>query len=179
MELTEIMNRSMEMARSIVTSGKEVLPYFVYETDRGEIGYVPTPWANEEHKVNLLKVIRLLFLVEDVQRYVMCSETWVATVNSMDDPLMKVAPRDRSDRKEMILVLGVERDRPNRTMLAEIERFGGITVGEVKHDVPGVDFTGRMTELLPPVDVNNMSLEERDALRGILGMMLRREKVDV
>ena len=166
MNIRELMTKELERCRLEVVSGGEIMPHFVAWTETNEMLYVCTPWPNEEAKVQILQMIKLLFLVKKVNAYVMTSEAW--TVTRDVDTTDKRAPAECEDRKEIITMIGVQRGQSNVALSADIARDGDIVeVGEAKWS----DYTiaGRMTELLAPEGIPELPPEDAAFLLDKLG----------
>jgi len=130
---------------------REWISQFVAETASGERLIFLTPWRNEADKAATLIMLGLEFREKGVKRYVLSSEMWMAQNEGppADDFVM---PRDRPDRIEALLCIGVDPEAGEILQYhAEIIRVGKRRKLGERKAAAHANFSGRMTELLGPV----------------------------
>lgn len=106
MNLDELLQSGVDHARTVLV-GKpdaELLPAFVIQFKDAPPTIVATPWSNDDDKAVAISAMRALFKIHRarVHSYLFWSEAWMAHEN-VDHPI-GLAPRDREDRKEVVIV---------------------------------------------------------------------------
>jgi hypothetical protein len=100
---------------------------------------IPTPWDSQEEKELYVTAIRVLCNEGVIHSYSFVTEAWLAVVDpKTQQDLMHVAPRERSDREDVLIVLSrnkvgekyatkfhVEYGKRKRVTLGEAETLEG------------------------------------------------------
>jgi hypothetical protein len=152
MNLDELIQSGVDQATRVLVGQKdaELLPTFVVQFKDRPPAIIPTPWSGDQEKIRMTEAIRLVLRLcrESVTSYLFWSEAWMAT-EDLKHPI-GLAPRDREDRKEVVIV-NVFDHKGGKMVTLEIERGpDGVVTDLVKHkDAGDYDrFEGRLYNLL-------------------------------
>lgn len=106
MNLDEFLQSGVDQARTVLIGkpGAELMPAFVIQFKDAPPTIVGVPWSNDGEKYVATEAMRMLLKAHRarVHSYLFWSEAWMAT-EDMRHP-SGLAPRDREDRKEVVLV---------------------------------------------------------------------------
>lgn len=165
--LEELIEMLHKHSLDAMANGEEVPPTFYGECSDGGVEVFITPWTNDDEKSRSIAFVRSAFLVKDVRRYVMISEAWGAQYAEGENPSNSAPPSERTNRRELIQYIGVERERVV-SAFADINRVdtGARVCGPLEW--PKGQLEGRMTKLLPPPDTPIPPPELRDKLMAKL-----------
>jgi len=147
-KIDEFMTEMAMYAEHLLVTTGMVGTFFLASSEEATF-LVPGDWANEKEKVAIVTEIKRFFQEEGVTRYVMVSEAWTVTVSRHEQ--LKVMPRDREDREEIVLVALVAADRAPRIKCWEIDRpFTGEAPSLKPMEEPGHGgwIEGRMLNLI-------------------------------
>jgi hypothetical protein len=126
----------------------------------GGLHVIATPFAGETqdeavaYKEQVLALLRLMFAASGVTHYVMVSEAWMAVMEPGTEPdVAALAPSQRSDRVEVVQLVGADRDGRKLGATWDIVREQGQPprLGHVDRTA-ATEIEGRMASLLdePP-----------------------------
>lgn len=152
MNLDEFLQSGVDHARTVLV-GKpdaELLPAFVIQFKDAPPTIIATPWSGDDDKTVAIAAMRMLLKIHRarVHSYLFWSEAWMAH-EDMNHPI-GLAPRDRMDRKEVVILNAFNLDG-GKMITLEIERGpDGVVTDLVKHkDLGDYDrFEGRLYNLL-------------------------------
>lgn len=149
----ELMDFAEKQARAIIEEkGDEAQSMFLAQTLDNQMLVIAALWANEYEKVQILEGVKKLFKEKNVDRYVHISEAWASS--NMQRHEQGFTPSQDPDRREVLIILGVDRNRVLHRSW-EIETEGEIRkIGTMKMLPEGTKITGRMTELLDTRNLN-------------------------
>ena len=155
-KLNELMDAMEKMARETIATDEGGLMPMFHAEDKDGVGYVyvTDTFNDEDSKAAFLLMLFFKFREQKVVRYVMVSEAWAAHQIEGDTRM----PRDRDDKREILVIGGVERDGDEFTLLHRVYEIdsqpGSRTVAEKNEVEDGATFGGQMLGLLnaePPV----------------------------
>lgn len=169
----EFFERCIDFVRTKMAAEGSVENMFLADCEDGSSFLVPTPWANESEREQMLRVLELVFAIKGVYRYAQISEVWSVS-QPLDESRSRVMPMDDPRRVERVMTLLVTRDKP-RLWSADIVRNPDGSFRELSSDDDRVptDLKGRMLELLPPLDFTPPSKEEAERLMAALGPIIQ------
>lgn len=116
----------------------EHIPLFFVQTfdEPGRIGLVSAAWKTITDKENKLALMRAAVEIGAVARCCLVHEMWFAKEVASREPVdvkTMVAPSQRSDREEMLMIIGIDKDqsrigywninRPSKTKKPTLGRF--------------------------------------------------------
>jgi hypothetical protein len=111
--LAAIHELSLAWAAAQAEGSKSIMPFWVViSTAPAAAMMIVTPWESPEEKRQTQEKMRRLMHRTRASRFSFLSEAWMASI-AVDDPdrakLETIAPRERSDRIDIISVMSVER----------------------------------------------------------------------
>lgn len=107
--LTDLVERAVGVARSIIEGGQEATPVVIVGLPNGTEEVLLTPYESEAHKVAILAAVRAFLRLERADLYVQLSEAWVSAQ-------AEVSPSEDPARREILMVVG-------RTRAGEVVSF--------------------------------------------------------
>lgn len=148
--LEELHNHGCEFGKMMLKKHNNVFSFFLVIFPDGQEGYIATPWKSSVEKPVYIAAIRQLFREKGIVAYTFVTEAWVATIDPRTQrDLMNVAPRDRSDRLDTLIVMSRHRDGEHYgTMhVVHYDAKGNVTLDPAEK-FPGDDFSeGLMANL--------------------------------
>lgn len=158
-ELADMMDLAERTATNFLKWSGEAPPCVIIKLpDAPKAVTIPLPWQSDREKTAMLRALKQMFADLGVTAYAIWSECWMATYpRGPDDPPLDewpdVMPRDKPDRIDALVIVGVEKGRP--PVMRSWQVFKGSPVTVKRLDV-GLDagFGGRLGELLgkPPAN---------------------------
>ena len=141
-----------------------VFPMFHAFLPDGTSALFAVPWRDQDEKQWALSMLRVVFMVLKVQRYLFYSECWFASCPEGVDPVTyrKGLPRNLEDfpgRREGLTILWVSKTS-SASVNFEIIRTKEGKLSELKKMAEVSSSTGQMMELLPGAQ-DVPSLDER------------------
>jgi hypothetical protein len=173
---TELFNDDCAFAAEQLQRAGELAPMFsIHFKHQGELGtaVVPADFYDQDSKDRSVMVVRIIGVAMDAFAITLMTEAWVATVSDKtDEAIANLAPSDRMDRREVLMVTMSERDAKPRASVREILRSGDGAIsglGDVEPNYGGLE--GRMTGLLLPHPTAQQRAQARKMME-ILGVNL-------
>ena len=106
MNLDKFLQSGIDQARTVLIGkpGAELMPAFVIQFKDRPPAIIAAAWSNDEEKVATTEAVRMTLRLyrSQVHSYLFWSEAWMAH-EDMNHPI-GLAPRDREDRKEVVIV---------------------------------------------------------------------------
>ncbi len=132
MELEQMHLDSCQEAVMLLSFAGKLPSYFQFMME-GKVKRFDTPWNNQVEKEIYVAAIRLtLKEYPGIEAYSFITEAWMASVDMRTQPeLEHVAPRDRSDREDVLLVMTRHRNGGEffTKYLVEYDADGSTIVG--------------------------------------------------
>jgi hypothetical protein len=157
MTLDEMLAFAEQRSREILIGTKEqLLPVFMFEDRLGQMTVIGTAWDNARAKARILGALRAKAHADRFVRYVTASEAWIVVRRLSElTPGQLPVPSKTSDRREVVMIFGAEKDGGKLMRMLMIERApdgscSGLTLEEEFHDGGLMD--GEMTDLLEDDD---------------------------
>ena len=154
-DTTKLFESDLEFARHRIMTANELAPVFSvhFEKDgRDGVAAIVGDFASYEAKMQSVSLVKIVAIAMDAYAISLMTEAWVATVDSkMDKAIANLAPADRMDRREIVMVTMSRRDAKPLFSAREIERDADGRVTGLLPDTAGdhTGFEGRMADLLP------------------------------
>lgn len=124
MTIDELIDSGINQARTVLIGkpGAELAPAFVIQFKDRAPAVIGTPWSGDREKQIAIFVIRkaLKTFEASVVSYLFWSEAWMAT-EDMKHPL-GLMPRDREDRKEVVMINAFTKAGEGKMVTLEIVR---------------------------------------------------------
>jgi hypothetical protein len=121
MTIDELIQSGVDQANSVLVGkpGAELLPAFVLQFNDRPPTIVATPWGGDDDKAIVVEAMRRLLKTyrASVHSYLFWSEAWMAHEDARHPS--GLMPRDREDRKEVVIVNAF--DKQGRGKLATLE----------------------------------------------------------
>lgn len=148
MNLDEMIDHAINFARSqlIGLPDAELMPMWLIQGQEQDV-IVGTPFDGPKSKDMAAEKISQLLREERATSYSYMAEAWSA-IENVDHPI-GLAPRDREDRREVVLVMARNRAGESKTRVWEIIRGPDGVVTELKANAAPSDgsFSGRFHNL--------------------------------
>jgi len=95
---------------------------FFLVLDKGQVKALPAPWQSQDEKPAYIAAIRRILKERKINVYTFVTEAWVATVDPrIEAELINVAPRDRSNRKDVLMILSRTRSGNQMVSMYNVE----------------------------------------------------------
>lgn len=179
-EATKLFENDMAFAEQRILERGELAPMFSvhFEKDgQNAIAAVVGDFANYEAKIQSVNIVKLVAVAYDAYAVSLMTEAWVAHVdNKMDEAVRNLAPSDRADRREIVMVTLSARDKSPLMSAREIVRNPDGSVAKLLPDVTQdhTGFEGRMANLLPPRRPTSREQRSARGLLAIIGVTLEK-----
>jgi hypothetical protein len=100
-----------------------------------EISIIPTPWNNDFEKQIYIAAMRMLIAERKIEAYSFFTEAWLATVGKHQKELEGIPPSERSDRKDILMVISRHRDGDHcmTQYNVDYDETGKVTLGPAHH----------------------------------------------
>jgi len=150
-------------AKEMLEDTGEFMPSFIAwpKDEEGRMLFT-TPWSDEQSKEEMVRLIKMIFMVYNIERYMLVSEVW--TVEAKDK--CKLLPSERDDKKECLGITYVDETQSKMFAWPIIRNGAGKpSLGEkISYDKGA----GRMSELLPPIDCPVCPKEAREHMIRVI-----------
>jgi len=147
--LESLISFNKEYAESIFKEHKEFAPMIVgYTKDNKNRIAILGHFENSDEKENWYRLASLIFLVNNVDKYVVMTEGWAvrSKENETDEDLYKYGSlADHPNRMEVLSIVAVNK---HGAKMSSIEIMPDKTLKPIS-DMEGYGIKGRITELLP------------------------------
>lgn len=166
-----LFDRDCDFAADRMLGTGELAPMFsIHFKQAGQpaLAIVPADFADPPTKDRTVMMVKLLGVAVDAFAISLMTEAWVATVSDKtDEAIARLAPSERMDRREVVMVMMSQRGGKPRAMIREILRSddGSVSLGAVEPDHDGLQ--GRMSNLLLP---DRPTAEQRANARAMLAV---------
>ena len=175
---TELFDHDCKFAAEQLQRAGELAPMFnVHFEHQGELATVVlvADFRNQDFKDRSVLMVKMVGVAVDAFAITLMTEAWVATVNDKtDEAIKRLAPSERMDRREVLMVTLSARDAKPRASVREILRSddGAISglLGDVEPNHDGLE--GRMTGLLFPQRPTAEQQAKARAAMAMLGIKL-------
>jgi len=144
--INELLDKAIEHARATLIDkpDAQLIPtWLIQAKDRTTV--VGTPWDGDDEKRIMLFAIRMMLKKEKAQSYSFMSEAWMATEGA-NHPT-GLMPRDREDRREVVMVNAYDRLGFGAMRTYEMKRNDKGVVTDLLMDEPVEGFSGRLANL--------------------------------
>jgi hypothetical protein len=151
--INELLDAGAEHARQILVGkeGAEMVPTWHIQTPKGEPDIIAaTPWGDDDDKAMVVSLMRFMLKEKKAESYSFMSEAWVAT-EDVNHPT-GLMPRDREDRREVVIINAYDRLGMGTMRVYEIKRGPDGIVTELVMDPPLDGFSGRLANLFKDED---------------------------
>lgn len=156
--LEAMLDHSFEFAKGIIMGTDDspdesaFMPMWGMVTEKGQSVLVATPFDNGERGKEMVAEGMRLFMQEaHVMRYTFTSEAWVATQTKRPTEF-DLPPSERTDRKEILMIVGGDRIAGDACRVYEIVRDADDKVVDIKFEkdlsADGGKMEGRFSGLL-------------------------------
>jgi hypothetical protein len=133
----------------------ELPPTWFLQKKSGEVGIFCTPWGDTDEKDSVNDQMKSLMERNEIVRYALVTESWLVTLPSPPEGTTIKSyrgprPSQHPDRKEVIIVVGGDREGNSVEGSADIIRDDGgkATLGEFKLEFNKYTMQGRFVNLL-------------------------------
>lgn len=115
--------------------------FFHILLDGDKIAVIPTPWNNPFEKEIYISAMRMLIREKAIVAYSFVTEAWLATVAPHQAELAKIPPSQRSNRKDILMIMSRHRDGEYYMTQYEVEydADGKVTLSEPDHNSQEVE----------------------------------------
>lgn len=149
--LTELAEHVLARATHLVNEHQvELDPIWFLVTTSTKVNLIETPWSDDIERDAYLFALRKILEDDEIKLYVQVSEGWSSDEDQTPIAERELAPKQRSNRKEVIIITGCTRDYAEQILwTAPIEtlKSGQRRVGAVEKTDHAV--AGRMMNLFP------------------------------
>ncbi len=170
---TELFAHDCKFAAEQLQRAGELAPMFnIHFKQAGQpaLAIVPADFADSSTKDRSVMMVKMIGVAVDAFAITLMTEAWVATINNkIDEAIARLAPSERTDHREVLMVMMSQRDAKPRASVREILRDATDAIsglGDVEPNYDGLE--GRMTGLLLP---HRPTAEQQGKARAVMAML--------
>lgn len=179
-DTTKLFDSDVAFAESRIMARGEVAPMFSVHFEKdGQDGIAALigDFASYETKMTSVNMVKIIAVAVDAYAVTLMTEAWVAHVDkNMDKAVADLAPSDRQDRKEIVMVTMSRRDAGPLFSAREIVRDADGRVTGLAADTAGdhTGFEGRMANLMPERRPTAHEQRRAESLLRLLGITMEK-----
>jgi hypothetical protein len=179
-DTTKLFEGDLGFAESRIMDRGELAPMFSvhFEKDGQDgVAAIIGDFANYEAKMQSVNMVKIVAVAMDAYAVSLMTEAWVAHIDKNTDQAVKdLAPSERMDRKEIVMVTMSRRDAGPLFSAREIQRDADGKVTGLLADTAGdhTGFEGRMANLLPERRPTAREQRSAQSLLRLLGITMEK-----
>lgn len=171
----------LEFAEQRIMATGQLVPmfsvHFITEDGGQGVAAVVGDFTDDQSKMQSVKLVRMIGVAMDAYAISLMTEAWVAHVDpGMDEAVKNLAPSERMDRKEIVMVTMSVRDKPTLFCARDILRDADGKVTGLAPDVTDqhTGFEGRMANLLAPRRPTERERRTAAAVIDLMGIKMEK-----
>ena len=179
-DTAKLFENEIAFAESRIIASGELAPMFSvhFEKDGHDgVAAIIGDFASYEAKMQSVNMVKVIAVAMDAYAVSLITEAWVANIDkNTDKAVAELAPSDRMDRREVVMVTMSVRDKPTLFSAREIERDAEGKVVKLLADTAGdhTGFEGRMANLLPERRPTSRERHSAESLLRIFGIRMEK-----